>query len=318
MKCLVILCGIVLMMGTARLRAQSAHESGCAVAIFNQNLPAGTKVCDRETVAHLAKEGRVFEQNQMGLASMLVVGQNSDVRDAASWFSKAAQRGYAPAQVNLAVMYANGWGVPRNYGVALRWLHEASAQRYPVAYFNLGELYLRGTGVRQDYAEALRYFRLGAEAGDSFSQTNLAYLYDQGLGVPRDLAAAVRWYTVAAAAGNPMAESDLADLYFNGEGVPREEARAADLYRQAAEQGHTGAQIQLAYRLADGIGVAKDPQLALAWVTAADAAGDSRGRELLHSLQSQLHGPEAKRATAQGRELHTRTELASKQAQFQP
>lgn len=316
MKGFAIVCGITLLQGLAF--AQPASTPQCAVAVFNRTLPATAKVCDRETVARLAKDGRVFEQNQLGIASILMVGPNADVREAVSWFTKAAQRGYAPAQVNLAVLYANGWGVPRNYGVALRWFHEAAAQRYPLAYFNLGELYLKGTGVRQDYAEALRYFQFGADAGDSYSQTNLAYLYDRGLGVKRDVATAVHWYSVAAAAGNPMAESDLADLYFKGEGVPRDEVKAANLYQHAAEQGHTGAQIQLAYRLAQGIGIAKDSQLALAWVTAAQAAGDSRGQELLQSLRSQLHSAEVKRATAEGRELQAKSELASRQTQLQP
>src|SRR5207245_2377488 len=75
---------------------------------------------------------------------------------ARSWFEKAARHGYAPAQVNLAVTYINGWGVSQNYGAALNWLNAAAKQGHPSAYANLGILYMNGWGVRRDYAEAFK------------------------------------------------------------------------------------------------------------------------------------------------------------------
>ena len=318
MKSLTLVLAGSLAAVTLQAHAQPSQPPQCAIAVYNRNLPPNTTTCDRLTVHQLAAQGRVFEQNQMGLATVILTGPNADAGEALSWFKKAADRGYAPAQVNLAVLYANGWGTPRNYGAALRWLHEAAYRKYAVAYFNLGELYFKGAGVKQDFAEARHYFQLGAEAGDSYSQTNLAYLYDRGLGVSRDLATSIHWYSIAAAAGNPMAESDLADLYYKGEGVPQDQTRAAHLYQQAAEQGHTGAQIQFAYRLAEGIGVAKDPEAALAWVTAAQAAGDSRGEELLRSLRALLRPADVDRAGAHGRELHAKAEMVLRRSQFQP
>jgi TPR repeat protein len=40
---------------------------------------------------------------------------------------------------------------------------------------------------------------------------------------------------------------------------------------------------------AEGRGITKDPQTAYFWISAATAAGDSRGRELQHILEQQLN-----------------------------
>lgn len=309
---------VLAMFLAATVSSFAAASPQCSIAVFGRQLAPNTQACDQQTVTRLAREGHAYEQNQLGLASMLVVDRNSDMRDAVAWFQKAAQRGYAPAQVNLAVIYENGWGVPQNYGTALHWLQEAAAQKYPAAYYNLGELFFKGAGVKQDYTEAARYFQLGADAGDSYAQTNLGYLYDRGLGVPRNLDTAIVWYKKAAEAGNPMAESNLADLYARGEGVPKDADMAFHLFEDAAQKGHTGAQIQLAYRFAYGVGTAKNPEKALAWVTAASLSGDGRGNELLHSLRSQLKSAEVKHATQDATELRASSQQAARSGLLQP
>ena len=297
-------------------RSSKSTNDQCSLALVTAS--AGkTNVCDEKTVRARAAGGHVFEQNQMGIASVLAIGPDFTVNDAVNWFEKAARQGYAPAQVNLAVIYANGWGTQQNYGAALHWLHEAAAQKYPRAYYNLGVLYLGGKGVRQDYAEALRWFRLGAEAGDSAAQTNLAYLYDRGLGVGVDAKMAAEWYRKAVEQGDPLAENNLADMYVHGQGVEQNDRAAFELFRKAADQGHTGARIQLAYLYALGRGTSRDLESAYAWVSSAVAAGDNRGKELLNALQTQLKDEEQKRAEVRAREMKTATARVPVNA-FQP
>lgn len=48
-------------------------------------------------------------------------------------FNAAAKRGYLVAQNNLALMYANGQGVARDYVWAYAWLDVASAQNAAAA-----------------------------------------------------------------------------------------------------------------------------------------------------------------------------------------
>ena len=39
------------------------------------------------------------------------------------WYRKAAEQGFADAQYNLGVMYANGEGVPKDFVEAYAWLN---------------------------------------------------------------------------------------------------------------------------------------------------------------------------------------------------
>ena len=121
-------------------------------------------------------------ENQLGIESALVLSPQRTIRDARKWFEMAAGRGYAPAQVNLAVLYINGWGVERNYGAALYWLKSAADQGCARAHTNLGILYLKGWGVRQDYAEALKHFQFAAEHGETGAMVDLGFLNDADWG----------------------------------------------------------------------------------------------------------------------------------------
>src|SRR5271155_3777262 len=150
-------------------KQQSSNEQ-CSLAVVSRQVESGKSVCDSPVVQEMARRGHAFEQNQLGIASILAIGPDYSEKEAMAWFERAAQRGYAPAEVNLAVMYINGWGTPVNYGAALHWLQAAASQGFARAYYNLGHLYLEGTGVRQDKGEAFRWFQKGAEGGDSSAQ----------------------------------------------------------------------------------------------------------------------------------------------------
>ncbi|WP_339913101.1 tetratricopeptide repeat protein [uncultured Brevundimonas sp.] len=74
-----------------------------------------------------------------------------------------ADKGNARAQTNLGVMYANGHGVPLDYGAAAGW------------------------------------FRKAAEQGDTAGLNGLGYHYDMGHGVPQDHVRVHKWYSMVAA-----------------------------------------------------------------------------------------------------------------------
>jgi TPR repeat protein len=284
-------------------------ERQCNLAIVSKLGPAQGIIYDEKTVRELARQGHVYEQNELGIASVLAITPEYSTEEALNWFEQAAQRGYAPAQVNLAVMYSFGWGTTVNYGKALYWLKMAADQKYPRAYFDLGVLYLQGKGVRQDYAKSAELFRKGAEAGDTSAESNLGYMYDRGLGVAQNLAEAAAWYRKAADQGSAMGENNLADLYLRGEGVPQDDGLAFVLFKKAAAQGHTGAQIKLGYMYAEGRGTTggttNDPETAYIWLTAATSAGDLRGRYLAESLERRLTADQIARAKERAQELHS-------------
>jgi TPR repeat protein len=229
-----------------------------------------------------------YSENRRGIAA--IIGSPHDLKEAYRWFQKAARRGYAPAQVNLAMMYLQGWGVARNDGAALYWLTLAAQQRHPVGLFDLGQLYLKGCGVPQDYAEALRLFQEAARKGYAAAEVNIGYMYDAGLGVPRDRAVAAEWYRKAAEVGEPAGEFNLGELYRQGEGVAQSDRIAFEWFQKAAEQGHRKAQAMMGFMYAAGRGTPKDLESAYAWIGAARSEGelDLQDSLLLAEIERQL------------------------------
>src|ERR1035438_10447543 len=67
------------------------HESEhCSIAIVVRQNAGSARACDPKTVRSLAKQGQVFEQNQMGMVSMLVIGPGYDPAEALKWFERSA------------------------------------------------------------------------------------------------------------------------------------------------------------------------------------------------------------------------------------
>ena len=271
-------------------RAQQNGTSGVSdcvsPAMIRQMVPEGNSVRVSPAMEQSHEAGAAENEKGLGLAQ---TPENiRTLGEAHRWFEKAARKGYAPAQVNLAVLSLAGWGTAPNAGTALYWLREAARQQYALAYFDLGVLYLEGCGVPRDDGEAFRYFEEGADAGDSSAEMNLGYLYDQGRGVPQDRARAASWYRKAAEDGLAQAQYNLADLYVRGEGVPRDEATAFAWFQKAAAQGYSGARVMLGMMYADGRGTEKNPQAAYEWISAAVLQGDARGAETLAAVEREL------------------------------
>ena len=64
-----------------------------------------------------------------------------DVEKAFCWYQKAAEQGYAKAQYNLGVCYANGTGVEKNIQKAVELYQRAVEQGNADAQNNLGHCY---------------------------------------------------------------------------------------------------------------------------------------------------------------------------------
>jgi len=56
-----------------------------------------------------------------------VLGVAQHFMTAVSWYRRAADQGNTAAQLNLGIMYDNGWGVAQNYVIAHMWFSLAAA-----------------------------------------------------------------------------------------------------------------------------------------------------------------------------------------------
>jgi TPR repeat protein len=105
------------------------------------------------------------------------------------------------AQLNLAHMYREGFGVAQNHGEAVRWYRKAADQGLDLAQANLGWMYLNGLGVEPDDGAAAQWYQRAAEQGNAEAQNNLGVMNATGRGVPRNDVQAYVWFSLAAAQG---------------------------------------------------------------------------------------------------------------------
>lgn len=84
------------------------------------------------------------------------------------------------AAFDLAFMYHQGFGVPRNYMMARRYYVAASGLEGGEAQFNLALMYLRGQGVEPDAARAAEYMKTSAARECINAQIYLAAAYTMG------------------------------------------------------------------------------------------------------------------------------------------
>lgn len=107
--------------------------------------------------------------NQRGLARYFGNGVEKDLGLARELFLQAAEQGYAPAQVNLGIMYDHGDGVARDYQQARYWYQKAADQGDRDGQLMLGYMYFYGLGGKDDHKKAMRYFiaaKSQIESGD--------------------------------------------------------------------------------------------------------------------------------------------------------
>jgi uncharacterized protein len=168
---------------------------------------------------------------------------------------KVAARGGEPlAQWQLAKIYANGDGVPRDDVKAYDYFSQIVTNYdeddpdrrdnaiVSSAFVALGIYNLNGIAnskVRPDPQRALQMFQFAATTfGDANAQYNLARMHLEGAGVDKDSREAIRWLFLAADKGHLQAEVLLGQTLFSGqEGVHPQRARGLmwlTLAREAA------------------------------------------------------------------------------------
>ena len=80
-------------------------------------------------------------------------------------YQLAAEQGFAQAQSNLGVMYANSQGVPQDYTEAAKWYRKAAEQGHVDALYYFGMQSASGQGIPQDYVTAHVCFNIASARG---------------------------------------------------------------------------------------------------------------------------------------------------------
>ena len=144
------------------------------------------------------------------------------------WSQKAALQNDPAGMEKLGILYAWGHGVEKNDDEAFRWFQKAAERGNAEAQCNLANTYLRGEGnVAQNYPEAFKWYKKAAEQGFALGEFELANMYMSGQGAPQDFIEAAKWYRKAADQGHfnqdaVNAMGRLGVLYVKGLGVKQD------------------------------------------------------------------------------------------------
>lgn len=175
----------------------------------------------------LADQGDAEAQYMIGqMHTYPGTGVEHDYSQAEIWFRKAAEKGYADAQVGLAFIYLNGRGATANLAEAIKWFERAAEQgeeasrsvlnliniirHVPVNTTQVEYLYFVANDTYNDgaFGFAALAFRSLADYGEALAQLNLGFMYSHGQGVPQDFVQAHKWVALAAS-GFPPDEAEL-------------------------------------------------------------------------------------------------------------
>ncbi|MCX6923474.1 MAG: hypothetical protein NT154_09745, partial [Verrucomicrobia bacterium] len=205
----------------------------------------------------------------------------SQAAAAAGWLRDAADQGYAPAQILLGQLYAQGLGVETDSKAAAMWIAKAADQGYPHAACELGRLYL----ALNDREAATRWFRIGAQDACPAAEIGLAQLLlgaagtnleqqEEGIALLRK------------AAGHNSVEA----WFYLGTAYEqlRRMAEALDSYREGAFKGQKNAQFRLGNLLSDGFSTKPDYIEAWVWLKLAAAQGNRLADTLSRTIEGKL------------------------------
>jgi TPR repeat protein len=123
-----------------------------------------------------AESGSIVDQAVLGLCYLYGHDVEVNYAEAFRWLNSAKDKGASRAVVNLAYMYAEGLGIPKNSSIAIRF-YEAVAKVEPRAQLELGRMYAKGIGIQPDSRRALTYYSAIADRKDGTDdQTTAAFI----------------------------------------------------------------------------------------------------------------------------------------------
>ena len=135
-----------------------------------------------------------------------------------------ANAGDAAAQVSVGEIYASGKSVTRDLKLAAEWYRKAADRGDISGQLHLAALCRDGgKGFPRDMAQAAAWYRKAAEQGDVYAQGTLGVLYSMGQGVPHNDVEAYFWLDIAASVKGPDKDKYAANRQMVGTHITADE-----------------------------------------------------------------------------------------------
>lgn len=193
-----------------------------------------------------ACNGYLKAYEELGKCYFLGRGLPQNYSSAVECFQKSGAKS-PEIQFYLGGCYVNGYGVEKDVRIGLSWYRKAAEDGYALAQLCLGEHYYLGKGVLVDSFEALKWFRKAAQEENHRAQYYLAEFYYKGYIVDKDLQTAFDWYVMAANGGDELAVLALINKYSHDciTGISREDCLKC--FENLAAKDITEAQYEAGY-----------------------------------------------------------------------
>ena len=157
-----------------------------------------------------AEQGYGPAEYNLGLLYGREQGGSGDRAEAERWLEKAAAHGVPAARLLLGnLAWKNGTGDPQQ---AFKSWEPAARNGVPAAAYNMAFLYANGRGVPRDDAQALHWYQRAAEAGYAPAELALGIMLKDGRGAAADPVRARMWMELARRAGVGNAQSEIQQM----------------------------------------------------------------------------------------------------------
>ena len=219
--------------------------------------------------------------------------ENENYTEAMACFQKAAEKGNAEAEYNIADLYLNGLGVEEDHETSAEWLKKSAEKDYPEAQNMLAVMYYGGVGVPQDYEKAAKWAKRAAAYDMVDAQYVLADLYIDGRGVPQDYNKAAELFLKVEKKGGDLAkeaQSVLAILYLEGLGVPQSDDKAVEMLRKASGLSLAEAQFRIGELYNKGnkdLNIKQDVDKTVKWFRRAAENGHAQAQNYMGTIYYQ-------------------------------
>ncbi len=216
---------------------------------FREDIEATAEWHETAVISLEFAAGKGYAPAQNQLATIYrdgLWGESPDIKKAEYWYSKAADKGFIPAQYNLAEMIWQRGG-KENEEDSLEWYIKAADKGFAPAQYKLGQLYedsaqnSKGDKKKEEdhWREAFKWFTKAAEQDDFSAKSALFLLYGAGKGVHENSELAMRWGFEAAQEGDAYSALVLAGMFESGNILPKDNVEAFYWYNLALKHKDT-------------------------------------------------------------------------------
>lgn len=169
--------------------------------------------------------------------------------------------------------WMRGQGVKKNPQEGVRFLERAALRGHALAQRDLAKAYQIGAGVAADAAKAVYWWRLGAGNQDAFCAYQVGLAYYRGEGVELDYEQAQKWLTQAAQKGVIEAQKTLCQLHLDRAYEKRDAREVRRWMKEVALSGDAQAQFKMGIYAWSGFGGPVNSREAIRWLIHASASG---------------------------------------------